>query len=279
MPHRRRLADPQIEGDYPLFLAEPQRTPYDFHFQVLGFPVRVTPFFWIVAALLGYEMARGLRDVRPGQFVWLVIWVAAVFLSILVHELGHALMMRRYGSSASVVLYHFGGLAIPGGYSVWGTSSRRRDPNQQIWISLAGPGAQLGLAAAILMALRVFGFRSLVDTVWPIDILFPTAAEKRLPLALDVSLLFLVLPSIFWALINLLPIYPLDGGHVARELFSMFGGADAVRWSLGLSLGTAIAAAVYLFTHGQSFNALLFVSLAVSNYQMLQMLRFGGGPW
>ncbi len=54
-----------------------------------------------------------LADSNPGQGILLLMWIAAVFVSILIHELGHALAMRRYGISSYIVLYHFGGLAIP----------------------------------------------------------------------------------------------------------------------------------------------------------------------
>jgi len=96
---------------------------------------------------------------------------------------------------------------------------------------------------------------------------------------LDVMLYFLVFPSVTWALVNLLPIFPLDGGQVSRELCVIVGGSDGVRWSLYLSLGVAAAAAMYFLTGGETFNALLFASLAVSNFQLLQVTRFGGNPW
>jgi membrane-associated protease RseP (regulator of RpoE activity) len=96
---------------------------------------------------------------------------------------------------------------------------------------------------------------------------------------LNAMLYFLIVPSIFWALLNLLPIFPLDGGQVSRAIFTMFGGSEGLRNSLMLSLVAAALAALYFFSTGSIFGAILFISLAVSNYQLLQMIRFGGGPW
>ena len=67
-------------------LGEPPRTQWDLHFPLFGFPVRVHPFFWAVALLMGFRSSPRLID--------LLLWVAAVFLAILVHELGHAIVMR-----------------------------------------------------------------------------------------------------------------------------------------------------------------------------------------
>ena len=115
-------------------LAEPERTPYDLRFRFLGFPVRIHPFFWLGSALLG---ANSL-DLGIG---YLAIWIVVVLVSILVHELGHAFAFRRYGAGADVILYAFGGLAVP----THAISGRGR----RILISLAGPVAGFILAGLV----------------------------------------------------------------------------------------------------------------------------------
>ena len=87
-----------------MFAAEPAPTQFDLHFRIAGFPVRVHPLFWLMTLMMG------ARDDDP---MTLLIWIGVVFLSILVHELGHALTMRYYGQDARIVLYMMGGLAIP----------------------------------------------------------------------------------------------------------------------------------------------------------------------
>jgi Zn-dependent protease len=266
-----------------VFLAEPPRTPYDLAFPILGFSVRVTPFFWLVAAILGYDESRALdgalRDSSPGQFVLLLMWIAAVFVSILIHELGHAIAIRYYGENAYVILYHFGGLAVPDGGGSFARPNRTGRHENQIVISLAGPAAQILLALVIILAVRLTGYK-LGFFVWPLDELIPPPDGKLLPSPLlAIALYFLIAPSIWWALINLLPIFPLDGGQVVRSALMLILGAEGFRYALMVSIATAAALALYFFSLGSTFNALLFVSLAVSSFQLLQMLRFGGGSW
>src|SRR5262245_48886791 len=91
-------------------------------FRLGSIPVHVQPGFLVVAALLG---ARGeVADVA--------IWVAVCFVSILVHELGHALVIGRFGGTPSIVLY-------PGGGLTYGDKSTRT--GQRVVVSLAGPAA------------------------------------------------------------------------------------------------------------------------------------------
>ena len=142
-----------------MLIAEPPQTPWDVHFSVFGFPVRIHPLFWLVGMLLGFS---GGKDAG----IHLLIWFVAFFSSILIHELGHALMIRRFGRPAHIVLYAMGGLAIEGrpsaGFgSPWsfdsytGFQPRQRTPVEQILISAAGPGIQfllLGLIVAVIFA-------------------------------------------------------------------------------------------------------------------------------
>ena len=266
-----------------MFLAEPPRTPYDFEFQIFGFPVRVSPFFWVVIAILGYQNAVGFNQIfadrSPGMGALLLIWLLAVFLSILIHELGHAFVMRRFGMHASIVLYYLGGLAIPDAAHSFLGSRRSSRGNEQILISLAGPAAQLLLAGVVILGVRLSGYQLMFE-LWPVDQLVPPLEGRPIPsTGLEALLFFLAMPSIMWALLNLLPIFPLDGGHISRELFTMWFGAKGFYNSLILSLTIAALGALYFFSHDNPFNAMLFISLAVSNYQLLQVMRFGGGSW
>jgi Zn-dependent protease len=266
-----------------VLLAEPPRTAYDFEFHIFDFPVRVSPFFWLVSAVLGHSNAVAFDSIfaerSPGVATLLLVWIAAVFLSILIHELGHAFTMRRFGMSASIVLYYLGGLAIPdAGHSFLRSTRSSRGP-EQIMISIAGPATQLLLAAVIILGVRLSGHQFMAQ-IWPIDLVIPPPEGRSLPSAgLEALLFFLTMPSIMWALLNLLPIFPLDGGQICREALTMWSGPKGFHDSLVVSLIVAALVALYFFSQGSPFNALLFISLAVSNYQLLQTMRFGGGLW
>jgi len=85
--------------------------------------------------------------------------------------------------------------------------------------------------------------------------------------------------SIFWGVINLLPVYPLDGGNIARELLLKLNPRDGIRQSLILSAVTGgVIAVVALVQLGSLLMALLFGYLAYGSYQTLQSYS-GGGRW
>lgn len=246
-----------------MFLVEPPPSQADLHFSLFGFPVRVSPWFWAVSALMAIQRSTNPTD--------LLIWVAVIFVSILVHELGHAFAMRHYGWQPRVTLYAMGGLA-----SYDRASSYRQghsSPRSQILISLAGPAAGFalaGLVVAILYATQrsmpfyfgiTFGYGFRIDN--------PQLAE------LVWQLLFV---NIFWGLINLLPVYPLDGGQVAREILTLGNPHNGIVQSLWLSVFTGAGLAIAgLMLFNQLFMAILFGYLAYSSYQTLQRYTGGGG--
>jgi stage IV sporulation protein FB len=264
-------------------LGEPAPTPGDLHFRVAGFPVRVHPLFWVVSLVLG--MGTGKAD--P---IVTLLWVAVVFVSILVHELGHAVMQRKYGGWPRIVLYGMGGLAI--------CDNCDRTPRSQIIISFAGPAAGFLLAAAIVLLLRISSSDTTVVPFWmepsaelqqldndgkvlPADLLIGTVWFPRFNswiASVLVSMLLYV--NVFWGLVNLLPVYPLDGGRISRELFTLgpHSTGDGIIRSLQLSIAVAVAVAVLaLVWMREPFMAFLFGFLAYDSYRALQGYT-GRGP-
>jgi Zn-dependent protease len=249
---------------------EPGRTPWDLQFYVGRIPVRVHPLFWVV----GLVFASGLTGIR------IPLAVAALFVSILVHELGHALVMEFYGERPRVVLYWLGGLAISGG-DLWdlGYRSQQRSPQQQIIISFAGPAAGFLLAAAVIAIVYATGGWITVEYI-PIPLPVPNYFADRDPspdaLFMMNSMLFI---NVSWGLVNLLPVFPLDGGQIARAIFVVNDPWQGVTRSLWLSLVVGAAVAVYGFTHNSLWTAMLFGSMAFGSWQMLQNSGRGGRPW
>ncbi len=242
-----------------MILAEPPPSQGDLHFTLLGYPVRVHPWFWLSAVLLS-----GL-----GNPIDVATWVAAMLLCILLHEMGHAVVMRAYGYSPSIVLYSFGGLAIPhaGRYGV-----RRPGPWGQILISFAGPASGFLLAAALALGLYLAGY--------PLGFYL-----QVVPVVFDVPNRFLsgflnsVLQiTVMWGLLNLLPIYPLDGGQIAQQIFVLNDPRDAVRHSLILSVivGGLMSVMAFLQWHNL-YLAIFFVWMTYSNYMTLQSYQIRGG--
>jgi Zn-dependent protease len=254
-------------------LTEPERTPYDLRFRLLGFPVRVHPWFWVLAALLGAETINlGLQ--------FLAIWVAVVFASILVHELGHAVAFRAFGSDADIVLYSFGGLAVP--------TSHVAGRGRRVLVSLAGPLAGFALCALVYGSNRAFH--------WATD--EEGFAARGLELAFFYGALVTV--NLYWGILNLLPIFPLDGGQVSREVCGKFWGSRGRRLSLQVSFAAALVIVAYSLLcamdgrgmgagvtgrlpwwvpRGSVWTAILFGLLAMSSYQMLQQPDYSESPW
>ncbi len=92
--------------------------------------------FWLMGLILG-STGSSDRSVRP-----IIVWVVAVFVSVLVHEMGHALAMRALGVQPWITLYGMGGLTSHQGGQF--------QPLTQILVSLAGPVAGFALAAIVV---------------------------------------------------------------------------------------------------------------------------------
>jgi Zn-dependent protease len=259
-------------------LIEPSRTPYDLQFSLLGIPVRVHPFFWLTAVLLG---GRGSPPgVQP--MAGLLMWMAVVFVSILVHEMGHAVAIRSFGWRPWITLYAFGGLASyePGFGKSYGSYSRKGNTTSgQIIISLAGPVA--GFLLAALVASVLFGVdRKTGFYLFGRPLIFGRGDPIENPYW-DVLAFDLLVVNILWGLMNLLPVFPLDGGKVSRELFLWLSPRDGYRQSLLVSIFAAGGLAVYGLYHSDMWLAILFGILAYQSYQLLQHHRggWGGSSW
>ena len=216
-------------------------------FRLFGFPITVEPWHWAVLAFL----SGGLLQLNNREMLlYVVMFVAAGFVSILIHELGHAFMSRRLGCRrVEIIMHGMGGVAI--------SHDVRFTRGQHILVSIAGPALQAFCGGLVYLLL------------WK-DVV-PAA-----PAAMLLSLFVLV--SIFWAVINLLPVYPLDGGQIL--VYAL--GPQRQVLSLRISMLTAIAAGVAMFLWSardgrpELLFPLLLGFMAWQNYQTLQRMR---QPW
>jgi Zn-dependent protease len=254
-----------------MLLQEPGHSPYDLRFHLLGFPVRISWSFWLAGVVFGFglvgSMDEALGPRSPGMLPLLLLWNLCLLVSILIHELGHALAFRQNGMNASIVLYHFGGLAIP-------TSSYSPDrfhgpltPKQDIWISFAGPLAQFASAMVLIVAVKAAGYQAPVP--WPLtEVPGLTDGEHIDSHGLYALLLFYIFPSVLWALLNLVPVWPLDGGHISSSIIQLRGGNNTQ--ALWVSVIAAGLMALYGFSNDQQYMGFLFLVLGVTNFQALK---------
>lgn len=246
-----------------LLFQPPPPTRYDLNFTLAGFPVRVHPLFWLIAVLLGYA---------SGDILQILTWVLVVFISILVHELGHALAFRRYGLSSRIILHFAGGLTVPEG-TYWGShwANVALGPNQNIFISLAGPGAGFLFAALVIAGVLLSGGSVMTTRLLGF---IPLPGFAVLPFGGNILSMFvtaLLWVNIFWGFINLMPVFPLDGGSVTRNILLQTDPVDGVRKSLWVSvIAGALIALVAFFLLRSLYMAILFGFLAFQSYQSLQ---------
>jgi stage IV sporulation protein FB len=240
-----------------MILNEPEPTSGDLHFRLFGIRIRVSLWFWVMTAVLGFNLSRlGIE--------FLLIWIACVFVSILIHEMGHVFVGRYFGSDGHIVLTQFGGLAVG--------SNDLRNRWQRVAVSFGGPAAQLLLYAGLYFLPRPLGIGWLHEGwVRPVVLLNFTIEE----------LMFI---NLYWPILNLLPIWPLDGGQITREVCvgaSRENGALTAYWiSLVLAAVLAVNALVGAqagnepfipFAPTGTYTAIFFALFAVGSWQMIQV--------
>lgn len=201
----------------------------------------------------------------------LLIWMASLFFSILIHELGHTLAMRYYGLGSRIVLYHFGGLAIPDSFGAWNAARQRHvGPQAQIVISAAGPGLQLALALAVWMLGLGLGIRMEL-TSWASWISGVSIGATEYPSSAVVYALFsaILYPSTFWAILNLAPVLPLDGGNILKNWLMLSNVQQPVRMAHMVSVGVGALLGLFFLQTGNP-GGIMFLLFAASNWQAMQ---------
>lgn len=199
---------------------------------VAGIPIRIHFTFLL---FLGWIV---LMSPGTGQALWIAL-VLAVFGCVLLHELGHALVARRFGiETRDITLYPIGGLAM---------LNERPKARQEIWISLAGPAVNFVIAAAIALILLI--------------------RDGGLPYITSAAL-----GTSFWgalfaanlslALFNLIPAFPMDGGRVLRAVLGL-NMPDARATQIAASIGQALAIAFGFFGLYQGNAVFMVISFFV----------------
>ena len=201
-------------------------------FRLFGIPVGVHATF-LVVALLGATAYRGI------DIAW---WTVAAFVSILLHEMGHALTARRFGASdTSVTLYGLGGLT---------TFRHGVDLGHGKSFVISAAGSFFGIVAGgavFLMADRgVFDGAS--DTV----------------VVLVNSFVF---TALVWGVLNWIPVVPLDGGHMVQHLISIFDEERAPIISQVITWVTLGVLAPIAWINGYRFAVLILGFFAIAGWR------------
>jgi stage IV sporulation protein FB len=192
-------------------------------------PVTMSLSFWVVGGLIGYF--------NTGSLIGTLIWIAVIFISVLVHEIGHALAACKIGLNPRIELIAFGGLTH---YAGQGLSIGR-----QFFVVVMGPlfGFLLYIAALLLSK-----FIGATNTI------------------LVQSLGLLQMVNLFWTVANLIPVLPLDGGQMLRLGLEAFNKSRGRCYALLVSFVFAFALSIVFFFNQMLLFGAFFFMFAYQNY-------------
>jgi len=206
-------------------------------FTAFGVPVR---FHFTFVLLLIFLVVVGLGG--RGSVLLDVLFVIALFASVLLHELGHALVARRYGvRTLEIVMFPIGGVA---------RLARNPRPREELWIACAGPCVNFVITTVILAYLLFF------RGISPL--------EARLTLAAAGSDLFerIAAGNLVLALFNLLPAFPMDGGRILRSVLAIYT-SEQQATQIASRAGRFLAVAMGLYGLLTMQYMLLFIAFFV----------------
>ena len=200
--------------------------------RIFGIPIRLHFTFLL---LLVFLVFIGVGGKQSGLTT--ALYIAALFASVLLHEIGHALVARWHGvRTTEIVMYPIGGVS---------RLEKQPAARQELLISIAGPLVNLLLGIGLLASQRNF---------LPIETLrVPTDANLIERIAVGNLLL---------GLFNLLPAYPMDGGRILRSLIALRKSEDEAT-EIAASAGRFLAVLMGLAGLLWSNFLLVFVALFV----------------
>ena len=194
-------------------------------------PINIYPVFWILSFAIGLLNSSTV----PEMF----IWVAIVFASVLIHEYGHALTALAFGQKVHIDLLGFGGLTHRHGkkLSKW----------KEFLITFNGPLA---------------GFLFCIACYALFLVLKP---EQGL---LNYILQSTIIINFYWTMLNLLPVQPLDGGHLLSITLEGLFGLRGLKIALFISIVLAALLTIFGFVFHQLFIGIIFFMFAFENYRL-----------
>jgi Zn-dependent protease len=197
------------------------------------------------SALLFFWLLSGVFPSALGT----IALVVALFGSIVLHELGHALMARRYGiGTADITLYLFGGVAR--------LERMPRSAGPELLIALAGPAASFAIAIVLTLLLALGSLLSLSTSEFVLTVL-----------SLNAGL----------GLFNLLPVFPMDGGRVLRALLSgPMGRLRATEVAAFLGRIFAVVGGIFFLANGMYQAIVLAFFVYIAGSMELRQVRGEG---
>ncbi|MCS7270032.1 MAG: site-2 protease family protein [Gemmataceae bacterium] len=217
--------------------------------RLFGIPFRLHWSWFLAVVLIAWTLAENyfpatLPEHTGPEKGWLWIWgltaALGLFVSVLLHELGHALAARYYGIiTRGIRLFIFGGVAE--------LSAEPRRPLHEIVIALAGPAVTVLLivlfTAALVVLLPAAGLAlHMTENAQGWQIL----GGNRFWAGLAATLYYLGMINTALLIFNLIPAFPLDGGRVLRGILWLFSGNYLTSTRLAAAVGIAFSWVLFL---------------------------------
>ena len=205
--------------------------------KLFGIDVYLHFTFLLLLVFMGYVYWRATQDVEAALRG--VAFIVALFGCVVLHELGHALMARRYGiRTRDITLLPIGGIAR--------LEKMPEKPMQEFWVALAGPAVNVVIAFILFVWLAVTGgFAPLGE----INVTGGSFSQRLLGV------------NLFLVAFNLLPAFPMDGGRVLRALLALrLGRRRATALAANIGQGMAILFGIVGFFHNPF---LIFIGIFV----------------
>lgn len=227
--------------------------------RVIGIPIYLHFSWLIIFGLIVWTLSTGYFPAQspdlPAASYWAKGLVASLllFVSILLHELGHAVVALRHGlRTRSITLFIFGGVAQ--------LEKDPKDGRAEFWMAAAGPAVSLALAGLFYVCATL-------------PFVGPSAAAVAK---------YLALINLILALFNLVPAFPMDGGRLLRgALWESLGKARATQIASGAGTFFAfflIFAGVFSLLRGDSLGGLWYILIgwfikdaSAASYQQVRL--------
>ncbi len=182
-------------------------------FKLLGFEVKLDLSWFILAILITWSLAKGFfpqyfKDLPNAAYWWMgVAGTLGLLISIVLHELSHSLVARRYGiPMKGITLFIFGGVAE--------MDEEPPSPKAEFFMAVVGPLASI-LIALLSYQIYIFG----KQFGWPVPV--------------NGIFLYLGIINMVLAIFNLFPGFPLDGGRMLRSVLWYW--KNNIRWATRVS--------------------------------------------
>ncbi len=196
--------------------------------QVAGIKIGID-FSWLfIAVLLSWSLAVGYFPLDYPNLSASTYWLMGIsgmlglFVCILLHELGHALVAKRYGiPTAQITLFIFGGLAE--------IKKEPQSPKIEFWITIAGPLVSFALAFIMYVVTGLL-------------------VKNHAPSSIAAVTYYLAWINALIAAFNLIPAFPLDGGRILRAI--LWWSKDNLAWATAVSTRCGLIFGTFLIFLG-----------------------------